>query len=290
MSNLGLNPGTKVLIINSPNVSSENIISKVEEIKQIITDSGLIKVENSGKLGKGDHASSSFDVVLSGILSPHDVIHDSKLLDIILNVVKPNGRVFIKELVKRNDGNLRSEENFLSELKLSGLLNITGKEVLLSDEEKKEISDKIGHTNFTLLEYEGLKPNFEIGSSAAINLSNKPKAATVWKLSDTVDDEIIDSDQLLDEDDLKKPNPENLKVCGTTGKRKACKNCSCGLADELAQEDQAKGEPAQTKASSCGNCYLGDAFRCASCPYLGMPAFKPGEKVQLPQNHLQDDV
>jgi hypothetical protein len=69
--------------------------------------------------------------------------------------------------------------------------------------------------------------------------------------------------------------------------RKACKNCSCGLKELLLEEQDdlvAAGfaaAPAMSSAkpgvkkigaavtSSCGSCYLGDAFRCGSCPYLG---------------------
>ena len=33
--------------------------------------------------------------------------------------------------------------------------------------------------------------------------------------------------------------------------------------------------------TGCGKCFMGDGFRCGSCPYKGLPAFKPGDKLKL---------
>ncbi|KAK9459410.1 cytokine-induced anti-apoptosis inhibitor 1, Fe-S biogenesis-domain-containing protein [Lipomyces oligophaga] len=114
-----------------------------------------------------------------------------------------------------------------------------------------------------------------------------------------------DADDLIDEDGLldgEIPQSINLPVaCQTSGKRrrKACKDCTCGLRElELQEEERVKTQQIQVvslslddtaeidftipgKTGSCGNCSLGDAFRCDGCPYLGLPPFKEGEVVSL---------
>jgi hypothetical protein len=95
-------------------------------------------------------------------------------------------------------------------------------------------------------------------------------------------EELINEDNLLD-NEVGYNRLGNDESCST--KPKACANCSCGRAELEAQEEQKESIEKKIETgkvtSSCGSCYLGDAFRCASCPYKGLPAFKPGDKVKL---------
>ncbi|KAH7324242.1 cytokine-induced anti-apoptosis inhibitor 1, Fe-S biogenesis-domain-containing protein [Stachybotrys elegans] len=120
---------------------------------------------------------------------------------------------------------------------------------------------------------------------------------------DDDDDDIIDEDTLMTEEDLKRPIQQPPECQPKPGRRRrACKDCTCGLAEQLEKEDRLRREKAdkdlnaiklqtddlneldftvQGKTGSCGNCALGDAFRCDGCPYIGLPPFKPGEEVRL---------
>lgn len=92
--------------------------------------------------------------------------------------------------------------------------------------------------------------------------------------------ERINEDELLGE--VPQPVGKGKSDCST--QPKACANCSCGrkdLEDKLGAEEAKKQLEQGKQRSSCGSCYLGDAFRCEGCPYRGLPAFKPGSKVEL---------
>lgn len=102
-------------------------------------------------------------------------------------------------------------------------------------------------------------------------------------------------------------------ISGTklTRRKKACADCTCGLKEleeqELEERKKANRERIKNilllskddlteidftikgkQVGGCGSCALGDAFRCDGCPYLGLPAFKPGEAISL--SSIQDDL
>jgi anamorsin len=107
------------------------------------------------------------------------------------------------------------------------------------------------------------------------------------------DDDLIDEDGLLNDSTLLAAPPAMSAVKTTTGGddcagREPCADCTCGRKDAAAAAPgAATAEKNKIESSACGKCGLGDAFRCASCPYLGKPAFKAGEEHLVLE--LQDD-
>ncbi|XP_025798975.1 anamorsin homolog isoform X4 [Panicum hallii] len=136
------------------------------------------------------------------------------------------------------------------------------------------------------------KASWSMGSS--FPLKKATKALPKIQIDD--DSELIDEDSLLAEEDLKKPQLPVVGDCEVGASRKACKNCTCGRAEAEAKVEKLEltAEQINNPQSACGSvvwvCGLGDAFRCGTCPYGGLPPFKPGEKVSLSGNFLAADI
>lgn len=144
------------------------------------------------------------------------------------------------------------------------------------------------------------KPSWEVGAKAPLSLRRAVQAAPApvpavsaqaWKLSSNDDEDMIDEDELLGEDEKRAaPAPVDKSDCSTS--KKACKNCSCGRAEAEAagEKVQLTQEMLDNPQTNCGSCALGDAFRCAGCPYRGLPAFEPGKKITLGSDFLTADA
>ncbi|ONM12203.1 Anamorsin-like protein [Zea mays] len=122
------------------------------------------------------------------------------------------------------------------------------------------------------------KASWSMGSS--FPLKKTTKALPKIQIDD--DSDLIDEDSLLTEEDLKKPQLPVVGDCEVGAAKKACKNCTCGRAEaeEKVGKLELTAEQINNPQSACGSCGLGDAFRCGTCPYRGLPPFKPGEKVK----------
>lgn len=161
----------------------------------------------------------------------------------------------------------------------------------------------------------GFKPSYVAGTTAKLSFAkSKPKISpidhvavplpkfdiktdqSIWTIdaNDETCFDIIDENELLDVSDMVIPNTKpadgdcSTKRKGENCAHLACKDCSCGRAELEEPSLNLNVTVVKPKiTSSCGSCYLGDAFRCSTCPYVGMPAFKQGEKVILA---LSDDI
>jgi len=292
-------PSNRVLLIWSDLGSApEQLQAAVEEIQGAVGATPKVCVENVERLGMSGHKDSSFDLVYSGCLGLATVKHDLDLLAQIAKLLAPGGKLTMVEAVPMG----QNADKLKSPVVLAGLTPSSNPTLLTSElfPSLDATVSKIGDVQMYM--HSASKPQHEVGASRLLSFAKlaPPAAAaptpapatngaSVWTLEDMDDDtvELVDDQTLLAEEDLAKPDPASLRVCGTTGKRKACKDCSCGLREELSA-----GKEPTTKSvtSSCGSCYLGDAFRCGSCPYLGMPAFKPGEKITLSDRQLNPDL
>ncbi|XP_076172919.1 cytokine induced apoptosis inhibitor 1 [Ptiloglossa arizonensis] len=268
-----------VLIVLDNEISNKDIIDFISAIKKPLTNGEQLKIILTKEWETRISDTSSYDMIIS--IFKQSCPNYKTFLEDCLKAIKPKGTLIIYEsfLQNKNVDVQSVYDKRVSNLKVAGF-KVKSHENLNTQQLKNDLLVVYNDID-NISEIVAEKPSFEIGSSVALNFGKEK--SNVWKLDDAVDEELINEDDLLDEIDYLKPKVSNLKVCSTTGKRKACKDCTCGLAEELS----GKIVQEETVKSSCGSCYLGDAFRCASCPYLGMPAFKPGEKIVIPDTQLK---
>lgn len=136
-------------------------------------------------------------------------------------------------------------------------------------------------TTFTII-----RPNKNKIQAKPIEAAQAPAAAapaeqvTGWGIDPTKTAGTVDEAELLQDTVTETAQFD----CGTgTGPKKACKNCTCGLADQEVADAQKAQEDKKEGTGGCGSCSLGDAYRCAGCPSLGKPAWKTidGETIKI---------
>ena len=182
----------------------------------------------------GGHMPGSFDIIKSGVRFPQTVQHDIDLLGQLCELTKPGGQVKLVQAVVAEGiktSSLCSANKLISNLKLSGLTNIQTPVVieLLEENQKIEIHEALKlkpEETFQLIEINCSTPNFQTGSSTPLSFAQKIKSKQqqqqpiqsaekkVWSLKlDTEDDDVdlIDEDELLDEEDLKRPDQASLR-------------------------------------------------------------------------------
>ncbi|XP_010524959.1 PREDICTED: anamorsin homolog [Tarenaya hassleriana] len=254
-------------------------VSSVLSILKELQDKGVERcdpliITQASTLNQLPLDSSSVDIVLS--ISKSSAFPNDKLYGEISRMLKPGGTVIVCKNLDPQVG--ETEQVLQRSMLLAGF-------ILPQSLDLKSIALSKFNLSFGI---KAKKPSWKIGSSFSI----KKPVKNLLKVNVDDDSDLIDEDSLLTEEDLKKPQLPSVGDCEVASNRKACKNCTCGRAEmeEKAEKLDLTEDQLENPQSACGSCGLGDAFRCSTCPYKGLPPFKLGEKVSLPQNFLAADI
>lgn len=171
------------------------------------------------------------------ISSDSTLVSHEKILE-IMACLEVHGKITIKY-----QGGVRASDAE-TEMKLCGLLSVVSK----VDGE-------------AVVEVEGIKPDFSSGAvprRRPIKRPSKDALKALLTSEPTKEKELIDDSNLLKEEDLIRPVTGEGEECGPKAKKKACKNCSCGLkeveeAESAAIEDKDQSIDTTNVKSSCGS-------------------------------------
>ncbi|KAI7872322.1 cytokine-induced anti-apoptosis inhibitor 1, Fe-S biogenesis-domain-containing protein [Spinellus fusiger] len=320
---LTIQPEKSTLIVAASTVEQELWTKTKTAAVEQAGPNGSIAFELFERVADAPLPKSTYDTIHSNLLTPSVSVHAPAILSRYLSTLKAGGHLVLEEpiVLVSLDNTVcpvtRQQHELVSMLKLAGFVDVIATVETVSDQRLATFFTLWGATRveqaverlsgkFGWVHVEAKKPAYEVGQKMTLRFNKPAQAAkkAVWTMAE--DDGLEDEDTLLDEDDLVKPSkasltrPDDCEL--TDGKRKACKNCTCGRADEenagivsLDLEDDMEDEvvevdPIAKKVGGCGSCALGDAFRCSTCPYMGMPAFNPGEKITLGGQFGMDDI
>lgn len=330
--------GSRTLLVAPPSIAAhpESLNRIFENHDRSTTD---LQMLDRLAVGLVALPASTYDVILlltdvDGSRAESQKLLGREVLSKLVDALRPGGKF------RSEDGKFGSEGAEKTEAILAGLVNQDGDGMVKPDNTVEQVVPLRFGKKKAITAENGAVPLPLNGKRKSVS-QEPPKPAGVGFVDfsddldepvvtgeDDDDDDLIDEDDLLTEQDKMRPvMPRKLPIhvpvhieCAAdiriapecrpkVGKRRrACKDCTCGLAQQLEAEDKAKREEAdkalntmkldtndlaevdftvQGKVGSCGNCALGDAFRCDGCPYIGLPAFKPGEEVRLLNNDIQ---
>ncbi|TVU44022.1 hypothetical protein EJB05_03446 [Eragrostis curvula] len=209
-----------------------------------------------GKLPYDDASVGAVLAVIKNVESLRD-----QLVSEISRVLKAGGRVLVQN--SSPSSSLKPNTDIERKLLMGGFVEVQASAAITQDTVQS-------------VTIKAKKASWSMGSSFPL----KKATNALPKIQIDDDSELIDEDSLLTEDDLKKPQVPVVGNCEVKATRKACKNCVCGRAEakQKVEKLELTEEQINNPQSACGSCGLGDAFRCGTCPYRGLPPFKPARE------------